>query len=85
MRNVIGSERPKLVAAEISLSQLWRDALKHGHPWIWLNQNGEAVAKIDRPLGNSKVETKHCRADTPERALLEAIQEAELWGLPALA
>lgn len=71
-------------ARAMELGALWREALTFGHPHLTLMSDGLHGAYIVRPLGNSKVETKYCKEDSPERALLKAIMEAELWGLPKI-
>ena len=75
------------VAYPLEMGDLFRMALKHGRVSIYCPDSQilpPYAASIQRGLGNSKLETKAHYKSTPEQALLEAIKEAELWGLPDL-
>jgi len=74
-------------AEVLELSGLYREALRHGLPKIWTSDiRGvpKHVCSIRRALGNSELTTASHWEDTPERALLKAIEDAEAWGLPLL-
>lgn len=72
-------------ARPFDLGGLFREALKHGRPNVYLsNYKNLFCAYIERQLGASKLQTKPHYFDTPESALLAAVEEADLWGLPDL-
>lgn len=71
-------------AKRLDLSELFREALKHGAPRISTFNDGTFSARISRNLGNSEIATGFEAYSTPERAMLAAIEEALLWGLPDL-
>lgn len=71
-------------AVHLELGGLFREALKHGGASVRTLDNGRFSATITRGLGKSELRTGFATHATPEKALLAAIEEARLWGLPDL-
>lgn len=71
-------------AQPFELGDLFREAMKHGAPRVTTHGDHAFCARIERQLGNSLLVTGFKTYSTPERAMLAAIEEARLWGLPDL-
>ena len=76
-------------ARALELGDLWRQAMRWGLPSLttFPAERGFPVrfsTGIKRQVGKSELKTSHKTFERPERALLHAIEEAELWGLPEL-
>lgn len=80
-------------ARKMELGELWLECEEWGavnvfthpaHVLMGRQIPKKYSAKITRHVGESKLETSHKAVPTPEQALLHALEEAELWGLPRL-
>lgn len=71
-------------ARPVEMGELFREGMKFGAVRIYTHDSGVFSVTIERALGASTVKTGFKTFSTPERALLHALEEAELWGLPEL-
>lgn len=76
-------------ARVLELGELWQQAMRWGLPTLFTHaaERGHPIrfsGGITRSVGKSELQTSHKTFGTPEQALMHAIAEAELWGLPEL-
>ena len=93
MNRIVKLQRPESGALDsarvLELGELWQQAMRWGLPNLYTHaaERGYPIrfsGGITRSVGKSELNTSHQTFGTPEQALMHAIAEAELWGLPEL-